>query len=124
MNTTKYVSATTFASGATIIVANAHAAGAKALIGIGGDEASGYSQAFDQATTPANLSTFVANIVSLMQQYGFDGVDINWEQIGAYTGRQCAISGVHCSAANQAQFARAGAAAHHVTRSEGKRRPA
>jgi GH18 family chitinase/fibronectin type 3 domain-containing protein len=86
LNTTKYVSAATFASGATIIVANAHAAGAKALIGIGGDEANGYSQAFNQATTPANLPTFVANIVSLMQQYGFDGVDINWEQIGAYTG--------------------------------------
>ena len=86
LNTTKYVSATTFASGATIIVSNAHAAGAKALIGIGGDEASGYSLAFNEATAPANLSTFVANIVSLMQQYGFDGVDINWEQIGAYTG--------------------------------------
>lgn len=86
LNTTKYVSASTFASGATVIVANAHAAGAKALIGIGGDKSSGYSQAFNQATTPANLSTFVANIVSLMQQYGFDGVDINWEQIGTYTG--------------------------------------
>jgi chitinase len=84
LNTTKFVSAAIFASGATSIVSNAHAAGAKALIGVGGDQGSGYSLAFNQATTPANLPAFVANIVSLMQQYGFDGVDINWEQIGAY----------------------------------------
>ena len=42
LNTTKYVSPSTFASGATTLVAQAHAAGAKALIGIGGDQADGY----------------------------------------------------------------------------------
>ena len=86
LNTTKYVSASTFASGATNLVAAAHAAGAKALIGIGGDADNGYSLAFNQATTPANLTAFVTSIVNLMQQYGFDGVDINWEQIGYYSG--------------------------------------
>jgi len=86
LNTTKYVSASTFANGATSIVAAAHAAGAKALIGIGGDAYDGYSLAFNQATTPANLPTFVSSIVNLMGQYGFDGVDINWEQIGSYSG--------------------------------------
>ena len=86
LNTTKYVSASTFANGATSLVSAAHAAGAKALIGIGGDAYDGYSLAFNQATTPANLSSFVTAIVNLMQQYGFDGVDINWEQIGYYSG--------------------------------------
>lgn len=86
LNTTKYVSPSTFASGATTLVAQAHAAGAKALIGIGGDQADGYSLAFNEATTPENLSAFVDSIVSLMQEYNFDGVDINWEQIGYYAG--------------------------------------
>jgi len=87
VNTTKYVSAATFASGATGVVTQAHAAGAKALIGIGGDAYDGYSLAFNEATTPANLPTFVGNIVALMQEDGgFDGVDINWEQIGYYPG--------------------------------------
>ena len=86
LNTTKYVSASTFASGATSLVSAAHAAGAKALIGIGGDLSDGYSLSFNEATTPANLSAFVSAIVQLMQQYNFDGVDINWEQIGYYSG--------------------------------------
>jgi GH18 family chitinase/fibronectin type 3 domain-containing protein/sugar lactone lactonase YvrE len=83
LNTTKFVSAATFASGATAVVTNAHAAGTKALIGIGGDAYDGFSTAFTEATTPANLPAFVDAIVNLMQQYNFDGVDINWEQIGA-----------------------------------------
>jgi len=79
----EFVTASVFASGATAVVTNAHAAGAKALIGIGGDAANGFSTAFTEATTPANLPSFVDAIVSLMQEYDFDGVDINWEQIGA-----------------------------------------
>jgi len=82
LNPEKFVSAATFASGATAIVTNAHAAGIKAEIGIGGDAADGFSTAFSEATTPANLPAFVDAIVSLMQEYDFDGVDINWEQIG------------------------------------------
>ena len=80
------VPAAQFATNATAIVTNAHAAGAKALLGIGGDEYDGYSAAFNAATKPANLSTFVNQIVAMMQLYNFDGVDINWEQIGAYSG--------------------------------------
>ena len=83
VNPERFVTASVFASGATAVVTNAHAAGAKALIGIGGDQADGFSTAFTQATTPANLPAFVDSIVNLMQQYNFDGVDINWEQIGA-----------------------------------------
>jgi GH18 family chitinase/sugar lactone lactonase YvrE len=75
------ISATTFANGATDIVARAHSAGAKALIGIGGDQSSGATAGFQISTTPTYQATFINNIVALMQQYGFDGVDINWEQI-------------------------------------------
>jgi fibronectin type 3 domain-containing protein/GH18 family chitinase len=80
------VSASQFATNAKAIVANAHAVGTKALLGIGGDYANGYSLAFNTETKPANLSTFVSQIVAMMQLYNFDGVDINWEMIGAYAG--------------------------------------
>jgi GH18 family chitinase/sugar lactone lactonase YvrE len=88
LDTTAYVSSTTFAAGANDLVTRAHAAGAKALIGIGGDDEAGpgdqglgATAGFQISTEPANQATFISNIVALMQQYGFDGVDINWEQI-------------------------------------------
>ncbi len=90
LDTTQYVSAATFATGANDIVARAHAAGTKALIGIGGDDepgpgdqGKGATVGFQISTEPANQATFIGNIVALMKQYGFDGVDINWEQIRA-----------------------------------------
>jgi GH18 family chitinase/sugar lactone lactonase YvrE len=88
LDTTQYVSAATFAAGANDLVTRAHAAGTKALIGIGGDDESGPGDqgkgatvGFQVSTEPANQATFISNIVALMQKYGFDGVDINWEQI-------------------------------------------
>jgi GH18 family chitinase/sugar lactone lactonase YvrE len=82
LNTTPFgLSATTFANGATDLVTRAHAAGAKALIGIGGDASSGATAGFQISTTSKYQATFIKNIVALMEQYGFDGVDINWEQI-------------------------------------------
>jgi GH18 family chitinase len=84
LNTTPFgLSATTFSDGATDLVTRAHAAGAKALIGIGGDQSSGATAGFQISTTSKYQATFIKNIVALMQQYGFDGVDINWEQIQA-----------------------------------------
>jgi GH18 family chitinase/sugar lactone lactonase YvrE len=82
LNTTPFgLSPTTFANGANDLVTRAHAAGAKALIGIGGDQSSGATAGFQISTNSTYQATFIRNIVALMQQYGFDGVDINWEQI-------------------------------------------
>ncbi|HEY2859842.1 MAG TPA: glycosyl hydrolase family 18 protein [Terracidiphilus sp.] len=75
-----------FPSDAIDLVTRAHQAGTKALLGIGGDQASGASAGFTASTTPANLSKFVNNIVTVMQEYDFDGVDINWEAIGSGAG--------------------------------------
>ncbi len=84
LNTTPFgLSAATFAAGANDLVTRAHSAGAKALIGIGGDASSGATAGFEGSTQAAVLSTFITNIVNLMQLYKFDGVDINWEQITA-----------------------------------------
>jgi GH18 family chitinase/fibronectin type 3 domain-containing protein len=82
LNTTPFgLSAATFSDGATDLVTRAHAAGAKALIGIGGDASSGATARFEGATSSTYQATFIKNIVALMQLYRFDGVDIDWEQI-------------------------------------------
>jgi len=80
LNTTPFgLSALTFSNGATDLVTRAHAAGVKALIGVGGNEESGATAGFESAAAPAHQATFISNIVTLMQQYDFDGVDIDWE---------------------------------------------
>jgi GH18 family chitinase len=82
LNTTAYVSAATFDSLAKEAVLQAHNNGRKVLLGVGGSQYAGASAGFKGATSSDNLNYFVENISSLVQQYGFDGVDINWEQIG------------------------------------------
>ena len=60
------------------VVSRAHAAGRKALICVGGAD----SQAnFQGATSPANLSNFVSNLVSFMSSNAYDGIDIDWEPL-------------------------------------------
>ena len=58
------------------LVAVAHAAGAKAIICVGG---AGTESVFQEATTTANLPAFVSNLVSFVNLYSYDGVDIDWE---------------------------------------------
>jgi chitinase len=58
------------------LVAVAHAAGAKAIICVGG---AGTETNFQHATTAANLPVFVSNLVSFVNLYGYDGLDIDWE---------------------------------------------
>ena len=63
-------------------VSAAHAAGVKALLGIGGDTSVDASLGFQQAMqSPSTLTSLVNNIVTTMARYGYDGVDINWESI-------------------------------------------
>lgn len=63
-------------SGATI--AAAHAGGAKVLLCVGGANT---AAGFRGATTPANLTAFVDNIVSTVVTHGYDGVDLDWEPL-------------------------------------------
>jgi len=67
----------TAAQSATV-VARARAAGTKALLGFGGDVAS-VGEGWRGATTPGNRARLVANMVGLMRERGYDGIDINWE---------------------------------------------
>jgi chitinase len=60
------------------IVTNAHNAGRKVLFCVGGAN----SQAgFQGATSTANLSAFISNLVSFMTTRGYDGMDIDWEPL-------------------------------------------
>ncbi len=58
------------------LVALAHAAGAKAIICVGGAST---ETGFQQATTAANLPVLVSNLVHFVNLYGYDGLDIDWE---------------------------------------------
>ncbi len=58
------------------IVSKAHAAGVKVIICVGGSES---QTAFQAATTPAILPTFISNITNFVATRGYDGVDLDWE---------------------------------------------
>ena len=57
-------------------VSKAHAGGKKAIVMLGGDGTGG---AMTTATSPANLSAFVTNLLNIVDGYGFDGIDVDWE---------------------------------------------
>ena len=65
---------------ARTISSRAHAAGRKAILMLGG---SGYRDALANATTPANMATFVNNLLSTMTTLGYDGIDVDWEPISS-----------------------------------------
>jgi chitinase len=69
------------------LVTAAHVAGKKIIASLGGSN----SQALWQGSTAAaNRATFVTNLKNLVQSYGFDGVDLDWEPFAA--GDQVALS--------------------------------
>ena len=67
------------ASRSNDLVSRAHTAGKKVLICVGGAGATG----FLGATTNAHRATFIANLVSFMTTYAYDGIDIDWEPLNS-----------------------------------------
>ncbi|MDB5048311.1 MAG: chitinase [Fibrobacteres bacterium] len=57
-------------------VAEAHKHNVKILISIGGENA---GTALEDACSPANIHTFVKNLLAFMRKYGYDGIDTDWE---------------------------------------------
>jgi len=57
------------------IATRAHAAGKKAILMLGGDD---NSPAIHDAVLN-NRAKFVANLVAIMKAYGYDGLDLDWE---------------------------------------------
>ncbi|NJD22519.1 MAG: hypothetical protein FIA82_07590, partial [Melioribacter sp.] len=62
------------------LISRAHAKGVKVLISIGGWNS---GDGFRGATTLLNLTAFVANLISFVTMRGYDGIDIDWEPLGA-----------------------------------------
>ena len=61
------------------LVAKTHAAGAKIVLVVGDDQAT-TAQAFSTIVASAGLrQTLVANLMQLVRQNGYDGIDIDWE---------------------------------------------
>lgn len=52
--------------------------GLKTFISVGGWDAGGKVFS-DMARFPGTRSAFISSAVALMDQYGFDGIDIDWE---------------------------------------------
>ncbi len=67
------------------IVSQAHAAGRKVLICVGG---AGTESLFQGATSPANLPVFINNLTNFMATRGYDGVDIDWEPLPSTDAQQ------------------------------------
>jgi GH18 family chitinase len=61
-------------------VAEAHKNNVKAIICVGGAGTGGNFQAASANATVR--ATFIKNIIDFMQKYGYDGVDMDWEEIG------------------------------------------
>ena len=66
------------AGNSTDVVTRAHAAGRKVLFCVGGAST---QTGFQGATSAANLSTFVTNLVNFMVARGYDGIDLDWEPL-------------------------------------------
>jgi len=62
----------------------AHAAGRKALLMVGG---SGEESAWVSAASASHRAVFVTNLLQTMDQFGFDGLDLDWEPLDAATDR-------------------------------------
>jgi len=60
------------------LIARTHAAGKKILISIGGWNT---ESAWVGASSSANRTAFIGNIVAFVQDHGYDGVDVDWEQL-------------------------------------------
>jgi len=59
------------------MVSSAHASGVKALISVGGGGGGGGFAGI--VASPSNITAFVNSMIGFCNQYGLDGVDIDWE---------------------------------------------
>ncbi len=58
------------------LISAAHSHDVKVLLGVAQTRVGGD---FLDATQPGTLDTFISNIMNLVQTYGYDGVDLDWE---------------------------------------------
>jgi hypothetical protein len=62
----------------TNLIAEAHKNGVKVLVCVGGAGSGGN---FAGAANPTNRGKFISNMIKFMKQYGYDGIDLDWEEL-------------------------------------------
>ncbi|GAA4007215.1 hypothetical protein GCM10022631_18730 [Deinococcus rubellus] len=80
LNTTFDIDAVGGPAWAKSMVQQAHAHNVKALLMLGG---AGEHAGFVGAASAGKRQVFVQNILTLVQDYGFDGVDLDWEPVAS-----------------------------------------
>ena len=80
LDTTMYLDSVNGPKLAMDVASRAHAAGKVAVLTVGSE---GTQTQFEGATSSANMSAFVNNIVTVANNWGYDGVDIDWEPLTA-----------------------------------------
>ena len=78
LDTTMFMGSTSGPAMAKDVASRAHTAGRKAILAVGG---AGSQSSFVGATAPATIDAFVANLVQVVADWGYDGVDLDWEPI-------------------------------------------
>ena len=78
LDTSLFIDPTSGPALARELATRAHAAGIEALLTVGG---AGTHDGFVSATSPARRAGFVAEIVRITREWGYDGVDLDWEPI-------------------------------------------
>jgi chitinase len=73
----------------------AHSGGAKALMSIGG---AGAGQGFAAAASASNRAQLISDIVAACSQWGYDGVDFDWEESIDFADFQALILGLRQAA--------------------------
>ncbi len=73
------------------LISRAHAAGVKVLISIGGGDGIEGPRFNKIARSETARQTFAANVKTVLQQYGYDGVDIDWEVPYAADRQNCTV---------------------------------
>jgi chitinase len=63
----------------TALISAAHNAGASVVLVVGGDHAAATTGFAGMAASPSLRRTFIDNLTSLVNTYGYDGVDLDWE---------------------------------------------
>jgi chitinase len=71
------------------LIGNAHAAGVKVLVSIGGGDGIQGPRFNRMSASESARKTFVANVVAFLTKYHYDGVDIDWEVPNAENRSDC-----------------------------------
>jgi chitinase len=71
------------------LISNAHAAGVKVLVSIGGGDGIQGPRFNKMSASASARKTFVASVVAFLKKYGYDGVDIDWEVPNADNRADC-----------------------------------